>query len=416
MSRIAALALLIALGLVAEAGACSCVARTPQERMAGADAAFFGKVTAIRSENGRRIYTVQVEKAYKGDVGATAEVSGEDPDAGPFSSCSEVLQVGDEFGGYFDGPPPEWEIFSCNRATREDLEAGLEGFPAPRGSGEAVALLAGPIGTSSPFAALDARGRVIAYAKGAATSNVVSLSPCPGGERVVESTFGLVRTRRLSDLKVLRSRRTIASRVRCADRAGTVVIAERYGRLFRLRDGRMRTLARAELGVPGPRVSLLADGARVWRVDSRTGARRRLATAPALGDLSVSPDGGRLAIVAGRRLTVYSSAGRRLSTSATRGGREEIVWNGRRALTVPLHRRGGDVVGRDLWWARSGRLRSARSPGATSRTLARVPNLAHATVVALPRAVRVRDAARFNPAAAAARRALADPRPRTACG
>jgi hypothetical protein len=414
--RAVILAVLLLCALAADAAACSCVGRSPVESMASADAAFIGKVTAVRSEEAQgstptfvkrvRVYTVAVEKAYKGEVGKTAEVRGEDPDAGSFTSCGVFLEVGDTLGGYFDGPPSEWFIFTCNNASREDLEAGLKGFPDPVGSGDAVALLAGSMG-SATFAAVDREGRVIAYAKTASETAFVRLSPCPGGRHVLESTLSGVRTRRLSDLRVVRRLSARYAEVRCLDAGGRTAVAVRGSRTFRLRDGSERTLARrAFAAAPGPVVSIAADRrGRVRIFDSRTGRTRATARVGAKPEAaSVSPDGRFVAVRDRGRLTTFSAAGERIAAVRAPGRAGTIAWIGGRAKAV--EQAGAAAVAGSLWWAYRGRMHRAALTGGPSQAFGEVPDIQGlgSTVVPLPAPVRVSDATRFNPSASAGSR------------
>jgi hypothetical protein len=405
--RSALLALLVLLAAAAEAGACSCVGQSPQQRMAEADAAFIGKVTAVRSEEDDgsnptfvkrvRVYTVQVEKAYKGAIGATAEVRGEDSSQGAVTSCGERYEVGDTLGGYFKGPPEEWFIFTCNRATREELEDGARGFPEPSGAGTAVALLAGPF-ASSPFAALDARGRVIAYAKGGGGGfGGVRLSVCPGGRFVVESGPGATRTRRLSDLKIVRRLGKRPGDVRCLDERGTRAIVARADRIERVRGRTVRTVWRGpgHYAAAGQRISVVANGDHVWLIDSRTGrVIRKLPTKDARA-VSVSPD-GRTAAVLAAELLEYSPTGANEAGRAARASTQDITWD-RRGRAMALDRRPGAAFVRgSLWSVRDGKLRKGSRIAGDAPDTGGFPA---ATVVPLRRAITVRDASRFNPSA-----------------
>ena len=88
-----AIALLTAVAVVlawaASAGACSCVGGDPRDRLSEARAAFVGTVAEERIGARRRTYRLAVEKAYKGDVPETVEVT-----ADPTSSCAVDFAVG----------------------------------------------------------------------------------------------------------------------------------------------------------------------------------------------------------------------------------------------------------------------------------------------------------------------------------
>ena len=313
-----AIALAGALALASGAGACSCARLDPREALERVDAAVIG--TALRSEevNGRRLTHLRVERSFKAELGAEAVVDTGRAEGGG-ADCSLELADGDRVGLYLSRTDAGgWSAGLCSLVDPDELERGAAPIPAPLGRGR-VALVAALGLDGHRLAALDARGRVLAYGRGPGLPTAVEV--CPGSRRLVEVVdVGRRReavVRRLPDLRALRSFRLPSSEgmvVECLDRAGrdVLVLANNYdepvarGRLLRFAGARRRLLARGtavDMAVSG-HVAYLETG-RWGRVivslDLRTGARRTVATVPPIpGELVVSPDGRALATVAYR--------------------------------------------------------------------------------------------------------------------
>jgi hypothetical protein len=382
-----------------EAYACVCADRTPQERMAAADAAFYGQVSAIRSEKGERVYTVRIARAYKGQLGETIEVRGADPDAGGMSSCDVTLRQGQSFGAFVES---DFRIGVCNMATLQELESGAQVFPKPTGRGRAVALLTGPFANAS-FAAVGRRGRVIAYARAAGARGPVKLAPCRGGRFLIESATGVLRIRRLADLKAVgRVGARRAESVTCLDRRGRVAIVARANRVLRVANRRSRTLFRGRWrAIETGRFATAVVGRRglLQLVDSRRGRVRTAVTSGRVPtDMAFSPDGLRLAVLIGRRVTVHDFRGRRLASRRVKKATTQVLWTrGGRLLTLQQQTPNATIVGGQLWWLTQGRLRAVSLRGGSVRTLSVVPQTPFSRLLALPGRPAVRDRSRFTP-------------------
>lgn len=391
--------LAVALSLVAAASAhgCACVAISPGQKLRDADAAFVGTVASFRDEGASRIYTVEVAKVYKGAVGPTAEVRGGNPDDGTGSDCDEAFAVGGEAGGYFKGPPQEWFVGTCNRATRQELdraaeEAGTAGEPPPRPS----FIARGPF-DGRPFATTDAMGRAIAYAP-ARSGSTGALSACPGGDHLLDG----VTIRRTSDLEAVGTLGDgdggAPAQVRCLSADGQVAVgftASRdgaRGTLVRLTPGAARPLAKgpwamAALGSRRSALAAIHPAGTLVVVDNATGSRRVVRRARrACVDLELSPGERRVAeTVSGRPVTqalVHDLARRRALRRRVEG--HDLVWFRRDRIAVvgyDNHARVYDARLRpvsprflasdgsafaasgDLWWIRSGELHRRGAPG-----------------------------------------------------
>jgi hypothetical protein len=430
MVRALILGLVAYLGIVASAGACSCIAESPGSRLNRSDAAFVGKVQSFRDEGATRIYTVAVEKVYKGNIGATAEVRGNNPDDGAATSCDEYFTVGQELGGFFNGAPEEWRIFTCNRASRDELdraaaENGQTGNdppkpappvqPAPGDPAPKPAFIArGPFG-DSPFAITDGAGKPIVYAPAEAERRLpgtFSLSPCPGGRYLLDD----LTIRRVGDLVavgVLGNGGKAPQEIRCIRADGQAAVgftrnfAGSRGELGRFQPGSVKRLAKgpwamAALGDRRSALAAIQPGGTLVLVDNATGSRRIVRRANRnCVDLEFSPDQRKIAETVSRRgrervgKAFIHDLVKRTSLERFVDG-YDFVWfakDGIASVTYDNHARiydarlrpkgarflasDGGTFGAwgDLWWIRDGALhmRGADSPPAKLELAVRGP-------------------------------------------
>jgi hypothetical protein len=411
-----------ALAAASGAGACSCAGLDPREALEQVDAAVIG--TALWSEevNARRGTHLRVERAFKAELGVEVVVDTGRAD-GDGGDCSLELADGDRVGLYLSRTDAGgWSAGLCSLVDPVDLERAAGPIPAPLGRGK-VALVAALGLAGHRLAALDVRGRVLAYGRGAGRPTGVEL--CPGARRLVELVAVRRRreavVRRLPDLHAVRSFRVPRSEgldVECRDRAGRdmLVLTHGYGepvargRLLRFTGGRRRLIHRGtvvEMAVRGRQVYLETGrwGREIVALDLRTGARRHVATVPRIpGELVVSPDGRALATVAynpfGMSHAVVIRPGakrvvRRVPLGEGAGG--SVAWTGRDRLlyggeghdfrlfdgalrTVSRFRShlGGSrfmaARGRTVFGVDEDRLLAARTPGLRVRRLAHLPS------------------------------------------
>jgi hypothetical protein len=311
-----AMASAVVLVAASGAGACSCARLDPREALEQVDAAVIG--TALRSEavNGRRLTHLRVERAFKVELGSEVVIDTGRADGGG-GDCSLELADGDRVGLYLSrGDSGGWSAGLCSLVDPADLERASRPIAAPLGRGR-VALVAALGLEGHRLAALDARGRVLAYGRG--SGRPIGVEVCPGARRLVELVEVRRRreavVRRLPDLREVRRvrvPRTEGLDVECRDRAGhdMLVLTHNYGepiargRLLRLTGERRRTIHRGtavEMAVNGSFAYLETGrwGRELVALDLRTGARRHVATVPRIpGELVVSPDGRVLATVA----------------------------------------------------------------------------------------------------------------------
>jgi hypothetical protein len=352
-----AIASVSALAAASGAGACSCARLDPREALEQVDAAVIG--TALWSEevNARRVTHLRVERAFKAELGVEAVVDTGRAD-GDGGDCSLELADGDRVGLYLSRTDRGWSAGLCSLVDPDDLERAAGPIPAPLGRGR-VALVAALGLAGHRLAALDVRGRVLAYGRGAGRPTGVEV--CPGARRLVElvevrNRRRVAVVRRLPDLHVVRRfrlPRTEGLDVECRDRAGRdmLVLAHDYGepvargRLLRFTGGRRRLVHRGtvvEMAVSGSQVYLAAGrwGREILALDLRAGARRHVATVPRIpGELVVSPDGRALATVAYRPLGMSHAV-------LIRPGAKRVV------RRVPL----GEGAGGTLAWTSRDRL------------------------------------------------------------
>jgi hypothetical protein len=426
------------------AGACSCARIDARERLQDADAAVIG--TALRSEavDGRHLTHLQVERGFKADLGAEVVVDTGREDGGG-GDCSIKIPDGRRVGLFlYRNEAGVWASGLCGLVDPDELERGAGPVPEPLGRGT-VALVAAIGLDGHRLAALDARGRLLAYGRG--RGRTFGIDVCPGARRLVELVAAERRNtivvRRLPDLGVVRTFRVPTAEgvtAECMGGAGRDVLVlvtdyeepVAHGRVLRYRGERRSLVHRgtvAEMAVSG-RTAYVGTGRwgrEIVSVDLGTRARRHVATVPRIpGELVVSPDGRALATVAynpfGTSHAVVIRPGarpavRRFPIGEGAGGR--LVWTGRNRLlygaedayfrlfdgalrTVRRSRRhmsGSRFMalrGRTVFGIDDGELLAARLPGLRVRRLAHLPSIdvfALAAVSGAPRLQRTASSA-----------------------
>lgn len=309
------LALVAALVWAGAAGACSCAAIPAEGRLAdpAVTVAFAGAPVSSREgtpapadggPGATRIYTFDVERVYKGNVGATLEVE----IATDGGTCGFTPTLDERIGLALRGRAP-FEAGVCDLVAPEDLERAVSTFPAPLLTGRVAALVAGGFGADASVASIDTAGRILAYGFGRGGT---ALSPCPGGARFVQVDREVV-VRDSASLKVLARRRsgiTSVASARCLSADGRDVAvagdatSERASGLVLVRGPKRRVLLRgpqpyAVLGTTFALVSVGGDEqVTVQRLDYTTGRMRRVTDAPELPTyLTLSADQRRAAFI-----------------------------------------------------------------------------------------------------------------------
>ncbi len=297
---------------VEPARACSCIPPDPWSYLEKTDGAFVGRLVSRREiDQGRAVLTFSVERAVKGKIGTTVEVT----TANNGGACGIETSVGRRIGLFLMREGDGWVGHLCWQVEPEDLLAATS-LPAPNGKGPVAMFVGGRFGPARTLA-LDARGRTLAYGMGA--GRVSDFSVCPGGSRVaeiVERDSGyVVAIRELPTLRLVRQQRlkTFWGRLRCESATGERLVAfrgsgpdlERRAQLVRISSRTATTIWRgwawyASIRGHSAYVQVLAAGTAVVTVDLRTGAAKKLGTVPVYGayQLVLNPAGTRLAGVA----------------------------------------------------------------------------------------------------------------------
>lgn len=195
---------LVVVGPVGEAEACSCALEDPAAMLEGADAAFVGTLIQRPSDpidpNGfEGIWVFEVEKWVKGDLGGQVGVRAPMNGAG----CGFEMAEGEQAGVFLYNVNGHPTSGLCSVTTAAGLRAA-EGPLVFDGSGDPVFLLSGQSGRTR-LMTLDASGRLLAAAGDERSS--WSAHACPGGERIIEVVEGEVIVRATSDLS---QERTVA--------------------------------------------------------------------------------------------------------------------------------------------------------------------------------------------------------------
>jgi len=164
---------------VEPARACSCIPPDPWSYLRNADGAFVGRLVSRReADQGRAVLTFDVERAVKGKIGATVEVT----TANNGAACGIETSVGRRIGLFLMREGDGWVGHLCWQVEPEDLLAAAA-LPAPNGKGPVALFVGGRFGPARTLA-LDSKGRTLAYGLGA--GYVQDFSVCPGGHRIAE--------------------------------------------------------------------------------------------------------------------------------------------------------------------------------------------------------------------------------------
>ncbi len=319
---------------------------------------------AGKPTKGEFVLVFRVERAVKGKIGTTVEVTTADNSA----ACGIEMSVGQRTGLFLFREGGRWVGHMCWQVEPEDLLAAAA-LPAPNGKGPVAMFVGGRFGPARTLA-LDARGRTLAYGMGA--GKVREFSVCPGGRRVAElvardtpdppHTSFIVAIRELPTLRLLREQRLQhryfdTSELRCMSADGEQVIAfwgsgpdlERQARLVQITTTKTTTIWHgmawyASLEERSAYLQLFDRvGTRLATIDLRTGVRRTLGTVPVHGlyDLISDPARTRFAGLA------YDEASGCCSRLVVADLRRRLV----SVRTVPLP----NAVGQ-LFWLPRGRL------------------------------------------------------------
>ena len=309
---------------VEPASACSCGPLDTSTGLARADAAFIGVLENKRpavpgsGQSGfySTIYTFRVQEVVKGTLGALVEVWS----AANQGGCGLAASPGQVVALLLTREGSAWTSHLCAQMPPERLRQIARQLPRPTGSGP-VKLLVGGRFEPARTLALDRGGRALRYGQG--KGDVLELSTCPGGKRVVErvSLEGSQRlaVRELEGLRLLRTvvlpRRgdELGASIRCVDReAGRIVVFTTDAEIAYRRPARSRVLL-----VQGKRIRTVQSGGaraaaltsgKAYLVEERetrelrllslaTGKTPRIASLPEAPEykLALSPDGLRLA-------------------------------------------------------------------------------------------------------------------------
>lgn len=223
------------------ASACSCTAppRDLRPSVHEAEAAFVGTVVDRTVDESSEYpqtvrYRFRVERAVKADLGKFVTIVTSEDGA----SCGWKAKVGDRMARFVhrtdDG---EWASGLCSEVAPDRLLAALEPLPRPDGRGPPAFFVGTELGAKR-IAALDAKGRVLAY--GAGSGRTEHIDVCPGEAALAEVSVDddgepTVTVRDLPSLRVRRSTplptlRPIVfwqrgvTQVSCRDRLGDEVL------------------------------------------------------------------------------------------------------------------------------------------------------------------------------------------------
>ncbi len=335
---IGAVAVVAALSAAVEpARACSCIPPDPWVFLKQSDGAFVGRLTS-RDDigEGRARLTFSVERAVKGQIGASVDVL----TANNGAACGIEASDGQRIGLFLSREDGRWTGTLCWQVAPEDLLAAAV-LPAPNGRGPVAMFVGGHFGPARTLA-LDARGRTLAYGLGPGLAEKYSV--CPGDRRVAELsttkpagfasytlTIRELPTLRIVRQQILPSKQWIRDPFRCMNASGEQLVLymssvdrSKPDRLIRIRGRHSTTIwhgsasyasfsdHHAFVQAPGPRgVSILA-------VSLRTGTAEKLGVVPIHGVFQL----------------VANSAGTRLAGNALEDGSQDS-----RLLVIDLTRR-----------------------------------------------------------------------------
>ena len=158
--------------------ACSCALPDPRAALAQADGAFVGRLVDRREGDQLTVLVFSVEKALKGAIGSTVEVS----TASNSAACGIEARVGTRMGLVLERRGGAWHGYLCWQFAPVDLLTAAA-LPAPNGRGPMAMLIGGRFGSARTIG-LDAKGRTLAYGMGKGTTTLIA--PCPGRQRIAE--------------------------------------------------------------------------------------------------------------------------------------------------------------------------------------------------------------------------------------
>ena len=167
---------------VEPARACSCALPDPRETLARGDGAFVGTLVSRRQVDQHAVLLFSVERALKGSIGGTVEVS----TASNGAACGLEAPVGTRVGLVLERRGGAWHGYLCWQFAPEELLAAALPLPPPNGRGPVALIVGGEFGDVR-LMALDARGRTLAYGRGGGRAGLVSV--CPGKLRLAELAY-----------------------------------------------------------------------------------------------------------------------------------------------------------------------------------------------------------------------------------
>ena len=284
-------------GGVESGQACSCALPDPRAALAQADGAFVGTLVDRREGDQATVLTFSVERALKGAIGRTVEVS----TASNSAACGIEVRTGTRVGLVLERRGGAWHGYLCWQFAPEELLAAAKPLPAPSGRGSVALVVGGEFGDVR-LIALDARGRTLAYGKGGGRRTGL-VSVCPGRERLTEiastgtATTLVVRATRTLHIVHRRQlrlpRQRYAQRLHCQDRSGAAAVVFTRGptdtpagsALYRVELGRVAEIWRGSAydAAITPTSAYLSAGIRgktLLRVDLRGRSVRKLAGLP----------------------------------------------------------------------------------------------------------------------------------------
>jgi hypothetical protein len=339
------------------AGACSCVASDPRDRLDDGQVAMVGVVlSATRTPNqlgGEATYRVRVEREANADL--PNEITVREGLSG--TTCDFTWHAGQRVAAFLRGQGATWSTNLCSLSSPDEMEQAMAPLPPARRFGRMAFLAGGRFGAANVMA-LDLRGRAVGYGPG--RGETLRISICPRSRRSVELTAsGGQLNLTVRDLRLLRVKQTLGlgriedyeeppSQVRCADRLGhrSYVTFPLAGmgrtRVVRVRAGHLTSLAQPPgyASTLGRRHAYVAGRGYVTAVSLRTGETRRFtATRDFTGLLAESPDGKLLAIYDRDGLRIVDQHGRTTASVPARHG-VALIWLGPHRF---LFRRGGEA-------------------------------------------------------------------------
>jgi hypothetical protein len=174
-----AVALVVALVPAAPAGACSCAAGNPRDRLQEAGAAFIGRLLEVEGDVQTARYTFAVDEAIKGSFAETITIE----TAGNGAACGFELDGDRPSGILLHRWRHGWSSGLCSQIDPDELRSAVAPLQVSPHAGPAIALAGGSFGEAQ-VAALDAGGRVVAWGWGRGVT--YSVSVCAGGDVALE--------------------------------------------------------------------------------------------------------------------------------------------------------------------------------------------------------------------------------------